>query len=83
MMAAHVKPSPLNPSTYPPLSGVVADLNIIAWRILEVVVEMEEVSRPQLTDLYSGHCVEARENHHERDAEEGNVEIFYGVSLHD
>ena len=58
-----------------------ADLNIIACRILEVVVEM--VSRPQCTDLYPGHCVEARENHHEGDAEDGNVEIFNGVSLHD
>ena len=78
MIAAHVKPSPLNPSTYPPLSGVVADLNIIACRILDMVLEIEE-----LTDLYPGHCVEAREYHHESDAEEGNVEIFYGVSLHD
>ena len=83
MIAAHVKPSPLNPSTYPPLSGVVADLNIIACRILEMMLEIEGVSRSQLTDLYPGHCVEAREYHHESDAEEGNVEIFYGVSLHD
>ena len=79
-MAEHVKPSPVNPSTYPPLSGVMADLNIIACTILELE---EEVSRPQCTDLYPGHGVEARENHHEGEAEDGNVEIFYGVSLHD
>ena len=36
-----------------------------------------------MTDLYPGHGVEARENHHESDAEDGDVEIFYGVGLHD
>ena len=81
MIAAQVKPSPLNPLTYPPLSGVVADLKIIACRIVEV--KEEDVSRPQLTDLYPGHCVEARENHHESDAEDGDVDIFYSVGLHD
>ena len=81
MMAAQVKPSPLNPSTYPPLSWVVADLNIIAWKMTELEVEL--VSWLLSTDLYTRHRVEAREDHHKSNAEDGTVQIFYSVGLHD
>ena len=80
-----MNPFPLNPSMYPPLFGVVADLKIRVWTNQRSVFRSRDQSRPIRGQYYldAGHGVEPREDHHEGDAHDRDVVVLDSSLLHD